>query len=61
MNLHGPIVVIMYIGAHGVKVKLFRFFFALCAYGMFVGLAYQCKDIVFQFVIEYTSLRVFGP
>jgi hypothetical protein len=31
--------------------------------GMFVvvGLAYQGKDIVFRFVIEYSSLRDFGP
>jgi len=27
----------------------------------FVGLAYQGKDIVFRFIIEYTSLRGFGP
>jgi hypothetical protein len=27
----------------------------------FVGLAYQGKDIVFRFVIEYSSLRDFGP
>ncbi len=26
----------------------------------FVGLAYQGKDIVFRFVIEYSSLRDFG-
>jgi hypothetical protein len=26
-----------------------------------VGLAYQGKDIVFRFIIEYTSLRDFGP
>jgi hypothetical protein len=25
------------------------------------GLAYQCKDIVFKFTIEYSSLRDFGP
>jgi hypothetical protein len=28
---------------------------------MFVGLAYQGKDIVFWFIIEYTNLRDFGP
>jgi hypothetical protein len=28
---------------------------------VFVGLAYQCKDIVFRFIIEYSSLRDFGP
>jgi hypothetical protein len=27
----------------------------------FVGLAYQGKDIVFGFIIEYSSLRDFGP
>jgi hypothetical protein len=27
----------------------------------FVGLAYQCKDIVFRFIIEYSSLMDFGP
>jgi hypothetical protein len=27
----------------------------------FVGLAYQDKDIVFRFIIEYSSLRAFGP
>jgi hypothetical protein len=29
---------------------------------IFVGLAYQGKkDIVFRFIIEYSSLRDFGP
>ncbi len=27
---------------------------------IFVGLAYQGKDIVFRFIIEYNSLRDFG-
>jgi hypothetical protein len=27
----------------------------------FIGLAYQGKDIVFRFIIEYTSLVDFGP
>jgi hypothetical protein len=27
----------------------------------FVGLAYQGKAIVFRFIIEYSSLRDFGP
>jgi len=27
----------------------------------FVGLSYQGKDIVFRFIIEYSSLRDFGP
>jgi hypothetical protein len=26
-----------------------------------VGLAYQGKDIVFRFIMEYSSLRDFGP
>jgi hypothetical protein len=28
---------------------------------IFVGFAYQGKDIVFRFIIEYSSLRDFGP
>ncbi len=28
---------------------------------IFVGLAYQGKNIVFRFIIEYSSLRDFGP
>ncbi len=27
----------------------------------FVGVAYQGKDIVFRFILEYSSLRDFGP
>jgi hypothetical protein len=27
----------------------------------FVGLAYQGKNIVFRFIIEYSSLMDFGP
>jgi hypothetical protein len=27
----------------------------------FVGFAYQGKDIVFRFIIEYSSLSGFGP
>jgi hypothetical protein len=27
----------------------------------FVGLAYQGKDIVFRFIIEYSSFKDFGP
>jgi hypothetical protein len=27
----------------------------------FVGLAYQSKNIVFRLIIEYSSLRDFGP
>jgi len=28
---------------------------------LFIGLGYQGKDIVFRFIIEYSSLRHFGP
>jgi hypothetical protein len=28
---------------------------------MFIGLAYQGKDIVFRFTIEYNSFKDFGP
>jgi hypothetical protein len=27
----------------------------------FVGLGHQSKDIVFRFIIEYSSLKDFGP
>jgi hypothetical protein len=27
----------------------------------FIGVAYQGKDIVLRFIIEYSSLRDFGP
>jgi hypothetical protein len=30
-------------------------------YVFFVGLAYQGKDIVFRFIIEYSRLMDFGP
>jgi hypothetical protein len=30
-------------------------------YQLFVGLAYQSKDIVFRFIIEYSSSMDFGP
>ncbi len=30
-------------------------------FGGFIGLAYQGKDIVFRFIIEYSSERDFGP
>ncbi len=29
--------------------------------GFFFGLAYKGKDIVFRFIIKYSSLRDFGP
>jgi hypothetical protein len=28
---------------------------------LFISFAYQGKDIVFRFIIEYSSLRDFGP
>jgi hypothetical protein len=28
---------------------------------LFIGFAYQGKDIVLRFIIEYSSLRDFGP
>ncbi len=31
------------------------------ALNCFVGLAYQGEDIVFSFIIEYSSLTDFGP
>ncbi len=34
---------------------------ATLTWTMFVGLAYQGKDIVIRFIIEYSSLRDFGP
>jgi hypothetical protein len=34
---------------------------ALMEGSVFVGLAYRGKDIVFGFIIEYSSLRDFGP
>jgi hypothetical protein len=27
----------------------------------FIGIAYQGKDIVLRFILEYSSLRDFGP
>jgi hypothetical protein len=32
-----------------------------CQTCSFVGLAYQGKGIVFRFIIEFSSLRDFGP
>jgi hypothetical protein len=37
-----------------IDLKSFNFF-------GFVGLAYQGEDIVLRFIIEYSSLRDFGP
>jgi hypothetical protein len=39
----------------------FLFLCFLIACKLFVGFAYQGKDIAFRFIIEYTSLRDFGP
>jgi hypothetical protein len=30
-------------------------------FGIFIGFAYQGKDIMFGFILEYSSLRDFGP
>jgi hypothetical protein len=36
-------------------------FFGVALYNTeFIGLAYQGKDILFRFIIEYSSLRNFG-
>jgi hypothetical protein len=35
--------------------------FKLLLIFMFIGLAYKCKDFVSRFIIEYSSLRDFGP
>jgi hypothetical protein len=32
-----------------------------CIFDTFVCVAYQGKDIVFRLIIEYNSLRDFGP
>jgi hypothetical protein len=37
------------------------FIYAYIQDNNFVGLAYQGKDFVFRFIIEYSSLRDFGP
>jgi hypothetical protein len=43
------------------KAKLYLFF-TLGKGCLLIGLAYQGKkDIVFRFIIEYNSLRDFGP
>jgi hypothetical protein len=39
----------------------FNFGILLFQRDIFVGLAYQGKNIVFMFIIEYSSLRDFGP
>jgi hypothetical protein len=33
----------------------------LCQGDHFIGLAYQGKDIVFRFIVEYNSLMDFAP
>jgi hypothetical protein len=47
------------------KVKMLAVLFIVYIDGtlpkMFIELAYQGKDIVFRFIIEYSSLRDFGP
>jgi hypothetical protein len=35
---------------------------SICSYWTtFVDVAYEGKDIMFRFIIEYSSLRDFGP
>jgi hypothetical protein len=41
--------------------SIFNFFFLVIYITLCVGIAYQGKDIVFRFIIEYSSLRDFGP
>jgi hypothetical protein len=36
-------------------------FFVALPWGSFVGLAFQGNNIVFRFIIGYSSLRDFGP
>jgi hypothetical protein len=44
------------------RVFLFFSLQAFCELSVaFFGLAYQGKDIVFRLIIEYSSLRDFGP
>jgi hypothetical protein len=38
----------------------FEIYHVMLVYHIF-GLAYQGKDIVFRFIIEYSGLRDFGP
>ncbi len=33
----------------------------ICNFPFVVGLAYYVKDIVFRFIIEYSSIGDFGP
>ncbi len=40
--------------------ECFHFISITCLH-LFVGLVYQGKDIVFRFIIEYSSVRDFGP
>jgi hypothetical protein len=39
----------------------FQHFNFIFSQNLFVGLAYQGKDIVFRFIIEHNSLTDFGP
>jgi hypothetical protein len=49
--------------AIGLEIKIIRHWnlFQHKGYRIFIGLALVGKDIVFRFIIEYTSLRDFGP
>jgi hypothetical protein len=45
----------------GVHTLLYFFTLSVWTWESFVGIAYQGKDIVFRFIIEYSSFRDFGP
>jgi hypothetical protein len=49
------IIIISYFGTHFTALAI------AMTLAKFVGLAYQGKDILFRFIIEYSSLRDFGP
>jgi hypothetical protein len=42
-------------------IESFAYFIMLAFPFSVVGLAYQGKDIVFRSIIEYSSIRDFGP
>jgi hypothetical protein len=45
----------------GTLASFLLYFILSSLFGSFVGLAYQGKDLVFRFIIEYSSLMDFGP
>ncbi len=44
-----------------IKIRCHLNLFRNKSYCIFIGVAYQGKDIVFTFIIGYTNLRDFGP